>query len=87
MNIKEQADAIVEKHRPYANYYERDEYGNLQWSTGVGTRNATLCGIKEMEARIEMCDGFNILGLIPKAVFQSVTDELTAILNELKSRI
>lgn len=41
MTIKEQADAIVEKYRPYADSYRTNE--TIQ-------HNATQCAIKEVEA-------------------------------------
>ena len=75
MTIKEQADQIVERYRPYAEVFEFDEYHGWKRDELESTERATLCAIKEVEARIE------------EAYWLGRKRELTAILNELKSRV
>jgi hypothetical protein len=51
MTIKEQADALVEKYRPYV---WRDTTGNALRDRLSETRNATLCALESVKDRIEM---------------------------------
>ena len=85
MTIKDQADQIVERYIDYAD-------GGPEDSDFTRNRAATLCAIQEVEARIETCHDieepladFEGVGL--EHYCPNVLEELTAILNELKSRI
>jgi predicted component of type VI protein secretion system len=75
MTITEQADALIDKYRPYA-----DNEG-LEHSITIQTRNATQCTILEVEARIKELKDF-IGGHIADRVYVLIN-----ILNELKSRL
>ena len=89
MTIKDQADQIVERYRPYAwhpsglaaTHFDVD-------SPEIETRNATLSAIKEVEARVndlyKYCD---YLDMTDGVFYSTESHKLTAILNELKSRV
>ena len=81
MTIKQQADAIVERYRPYVYCYLGSGMLTNDHNEEVQTRCATLCAIQEVEARIEEVKPFTPL------YFRERVDDLTAILNELKSRV
>jgi hypothetical protein len=85
MTIREQADVIVERYIDYAD-------GGPEDSDFTRNRGATLCAIKEVEARIEdfyklSCVFLKWVGTDLNEVEPGHYTELTAILNELKSRI
>ena len=84
MTIKDLSDAIVEKYRPYS--LSQTSYDDPEYDKDVCTRNAVLCGIKEVEARID--DFMKITSHMPLIDSERIhIRDLTAILNELKSRI
>ena len=93
MTIKEQADALIDKYRPYA--YSPSGLVSTAFDTDDGhieTRNAIHCALKEVEARKE--EYISIGSIFSKSANyrQSVdmvnkADELTALETELKSRL
>ena len=95
MTIKDQADQIVERYRPYALYNVNAQRGKDGFPNGWitisdETRNATLCAIKEVEANMDLIErvrDWDLATLNGGGDLNEVWLELTAILNELKSRI
>ena len=90
MTISQQADQIVERYRPYASPFG-EKFLGIDGGTKQQTINATLCGIKEVEARIEehrvYCLDVSAISVEMTEKWINNDNELTAILNELKSRL
>jgi len=81
MNIKQQADSIVEMFIDYSNPYQRGDLGLLEFSTRANTKNATHCAIIYCEWILEEMIKFDTLYTGKRLL------ELNNILTELKSRI